>query len=262
MKRTSITTLAAHPLVQRALAGLAFLALWQAASRVGSNNYYVSSPVAVGTQLVQWVGQGSIWGYLLSTLSDTLTGFVLAACVAIPLALLLASSRFLTRVFMPFVFVMVSTPKVIVAPMLILWVGTGNPPVIALSFVSAFFLIFLNVESGLSNVPQAYLTTAAILGAGRWTTAIKFRLPAAAPFIATGLHQGLIYAFHGAVLGEMTASNNGLGYLIVYSATAADSTAVIAGLAVVGLISYLLISVLRAGMSRGMASATEMESVA
>jgi NitT/TauT family transport system permease protein len=248
-----------HPAIHRLVGILVVLALWQVWSSLGGDGYYISTPFAVAAQLSAWVQDGSIWGYILSTLENTLAGFLLAAVAAVSCALLFASFRFLERVFDPFIFIAFSTPKVIVAPLLILLVGIGNPPVVALSFVSAFFLIFFNAQSGLSNVPAAYLNTAAILGAGKLATAIKFRLPAAAPFVATGLHQGLIYAFHGAILGEMTASNNGLGYLIVYSATSADSTAVIAGLTVVGAISFLLIYTLKISISRGTISSGQME---
>jgi NitT/TauT family transport system permease protein len=254
--------LTSHSAMHRVLGLLLALALWQAGSELSGDAYYVSSPARVMAQLARWVEDGSIWGYLVSTLANTLVGLLLASVAAISCALLFASHRWLGRIFSPFIFIAFSTPKVIVAPLLILCVGVGDPPVIALAFVSAFFLIFFNALSGLSQVPEAYISTAAILGAGKWTTAVKFRLPAAAPFVATGLQQGLIYAFHGAILGEMTASNNGLGYLIVYSATAADATAVIAGLSIVGAISFLLIAALKAGMVRGIVAAQNMEPVA
>lgn len=235
---------------QRAAGVALLLALWQAASIFGLNSYYISSPLAVAGQMLQWFESGYLWPHLVATLADMTAGFVLAAVGAVSLALLLVSSDVLGRVLAPLLFVAYSTPKVVLAPLLIILVGTGRPPVIILALASSFFVVFFNAYEGLRGVPQAYINNAAILGANRWTTAVKFRLPGAAPFLISGLHQGLIYAFHGAILGEMTASDTGMGYVIIYSATAMDSTAVLAGLALVGAISYLLLRLLKGGFDR------------
>lgn len=236
--------------VQRAIGFIVILAAWQLFSGSGLNSYYVSSPLAIAEQLVQWTQSGYIWPHLLATVSDMLTGFALAALVAVPLALLLGSHDLLARVFGPLLFVAYSTPKIVLAPLLIVWIGVGHPAVVTLAFVSSFFIVFFNTHEGVRRVPQAYLNTAAILGAGAWTTATKFRLPAAAPFLLSGLHQGLIYALHGAILGEMTASDSGMGYVLIYSATTADSTAVLAALVVVGAASYALVRLLKGTFDR------------
>jgi len=237
--------------LQRALGIAAVLAFWQVASTFGLNSYYVSSPLAIADQIAQWTASGYIWPHLVATLTNMMLGFTLAAAAAVSFALLLGSSDLLGRVFGPLVFVAYSTPKAVLAPLLIVWIGIGRPPVIALAFLSSFFVVFFNVYEGVRNVPQAYINTAAILGANTWNTAIKFRLPAAALFVASGLHQGLIYAFHGTILGEMTASDTGIGYIIIYSATAMDSTAVLAGLAILGGISYALVRLLKVALDRG-----------
>lgn len=236
--------------LQRAIGIIVILVTWQLLSGIGLNSYYVSSPLAVAAQLVQWIKSGYIWPHLLATLSNMLTGFVIAAALAVALALALGSHDLLGRLFSPLIFVAYSTPKVVLAPLLIVWIGIGRPAVVTLAFVSSFFVVFFNAHEGIRRAPQAYINTAAILGAGAWTTATKFRLPAAAPFLLTGLHQGLVYAFHGAILGEMTASDTGIGYVIIYSATAMDSTAVLAALVVIGAVSYVLVRLIRGGLDR------------
>lgn len=133
---------------------------------------------------------------------------------------------------------------------------------IILAFVASFFVVFFNVYSGVRSVPQSYLNSAAILGAGPWSTAFKFRLPAAAAFVLSGLHQGLIYAFHGVILGEMTCSDTGMGYVVIYSATAMDSSAVIAALTIIGAISYALLRVLQGGIERDVVPAIDAGPIA
>ncbi len=140
----------------------------------------------------------------------------------------------------PFIFAAYSMPKIVLAPALILWLGIGQLPAIALSAVTAFFLVFFNLYLGLKNVPRIYTDTAALMGASALDTALKFRLPAASAYLATGISQGLIYAFHGTLVGEMTSSNTGMGYLILFAGSKMDSTGVMAGLCIVGLLAVLL----------------------
>jgi NitT/TauT family transport system permease protein len=171
----------------------------------------------------------------------TAAGFAAAAIVAIPLALLISGSRFLDDVFSPFIFAAYSMPKIILAPALILWLGIGRAPAIVLSAVTAFFLVFFNLYLGLKTIPGIYADTAALMDASPLDTAFKFRLPAAAPYLAVGLSQGIIYAFHGTVVGEMTASNTGIGYLIIFAGSKMDSTGVMAGICIVAILAVSMI---------------------
>jgi NitT/TauT family transport system permease protein len=255
-------SIASHPTFQRAASIVALIALWQAASAVGLNSYFVSSPSEVVLKLWAWIASGEIWPHLFATVTNMMIGFVFAAIAAVGLSLLFSSNRLVEKVFSPLLFVAFSTPKIVMAPILMLWVGIGQPSVVILAFIAAFFTIFFNINAGVRSVPDAYLNTAAILGASPLTTALKFRLPAAAPFILAGLHQGLIYAFHGAILGEMTASDTGIGYLIIYGATSQDSTQVIAGLTVIGAVSYFLLRLINLAAERGVAPATDAGPVA
>jgi NitT/TauT family transport system permease protein len=132
----------------------------------------------------------------------------------------------------------------VLAPALVVWLGIGQLPAIVLSAVTAFFLVFFNLYLGLKNVPQIYNNTAALMGASAWDAALKFRLPAASAYLLTGIKQGLIYAFHGTLVGEMTSSDTGMGYLILFAGSKMDSTGVMAGLCIVGILAVLLTRVL------------------
>ena len=219
----------------------AILLLWQFGSGTVLNSYYLSTPAAVVRQIGAWVADGSLWPNLAATLMTTAAGFAAAAIVAIPLALLISGSRFLDDVFSPFIFAAYSMPKIILAPALILWLGIGRAPAIVLSAVTAFFLVFFNLYLGLKTIPGIYADTAALMDASPLDTAFKFRLPAAAPYLAVGLSQGIIYAFHGTVVGEMTASNTGIGYLIIFAGSKMDSTGVMAGICIVAVLAVSMI---------------------
>lgn len=226
--------------VQQLLVLLVIVLAWQTISGRLINAYYLSTPAAVFAQIARWIADGTLWPHLAATLATTLLGFVIAAGVAIPLALIVNGRPFLDRVLSPFIFAAYSMPKIVLAPALILWLGIGQLPAIALSALTAFFLVFFNLYLGLKNVPRVYGDTAALMGAGPLATALKFQLPAASAYLMTGISQGLIYAFHGTLVGEMTSSNTGMGYLILFAGSKMDSAGVMAGLCVVGLLAVLL----------------------
>lgn len=229
-----------RPAVQQLLVLLVIVLAWQVVSGRLINAYYISTPAAVFAQIVRWVTDGTLWPHLAATLATTLLGFTIAAAVAIPLALIVNGRPFLDRVLSPFIFAAYSMPKIVLAPALILWLGIGQLPAIALSALTAFFLVFFNLYLGLKNVPRIYTDTAALMGASSLATALKFQLPAASTYLMTGISQGLIYAFHGTLVGEMTSSNTGMGYLILFAGSKMDSAGVMAGLCIVGLLAVLL----------------------
>jgi NitT/TauT family transport system permease protein len=206
--------------------------------------YYISTPALIGARLADWFSSAVVWPHLANTLTSTVVAFAIASSLATLLALVIANSRFLADTMEPILFAAFSTPKIVIAPLLIIWVGVGTLPAIALGTISAFFVIFYGSFGALRDVPKSYLDTAAVLGAGYWTRAIQFRLPAAAVYVLAALQQGMIYAFHGVILGEMTASDTGMGYLIVYSATSQDAASVFAGLVIVGVVSLVMAAVL------------------
>src|ERR1700753_612319 len=108
---------------------IALLAVWQlAASHRPGVTYYISAPSAIGKQIADWFASGSIWPHLLSTLGTTLSGFVLAAVLGVLHAVPIAGVRFADRVLSPLISAAYATPKVVLAPVLILWVGVGKPP--------------------------------------------------------------------------------------------------------------------------------------
>jgi NitT/TauT family transport system permease protein len=235
---------------------------WQCTAAFPSGDYLVSSPAHAFGRLLEWARDGFLWPHIAATAENTGLGFGLAVIVALAAAVILCAEPILQKIVEPLAFISFAMPKVIFAPMLILWIGVGRPSVVVMSFLSSFFVIFFNVLSGIDSVPRAYVDTAVLLGAGRWATAFKFQLPAAAPFIFSSLSQGLIYAFHGCVLGEMTSSNLGLGYVILYFVSSADSTGVVAALIVVGLLSYLLIILMNAVARRAAAPLINSENLA
>ena len=218
-----------------------FLAAWESTSGLLVASYFISRPSAVGHKLLEWAASGYLWPHLVFTLVTTVLGFAIAAISGTALGLILGSNDRLGQIFKPFIYAGFTLPKVVLAPLIIFWFGIGFQPSLIMSAITGFFFVFFNVYSGIIKTNQNLLNMVKILGASGAVTTLKVRLPSAMPEVFHGLHQGLIYAFHGAVVGEMTASNRGMGYVIVYASTEMDSSAVIAGLVVLGIASYALV---------------------
>lgn len=235
---------------------LAALVVWQLGSGVLFNAYYLSNPFDIGRQILAWALDGYLWHHLAATLLNTVTGFVLAALFGIGAALLLGSLPLLDRILAPFIYGLYALPKIVLAPLLLLWFGVGSVPVVFMAFVTGFFMVFFNVYSGVRQTSQALLNAASLMGAGPWTLAVKVRLPAARPYVALGLQQGLVYAFHGAIVGEMTSSTSGLGYALVYAASDMDANGVLALLAVLGAITVVLLRAVERALSAPAGSRT------
>lgn len=219
----------------------ALLGLWQFGAGRLFSPYFLSRPSDIARQLVDWVATGYLWQHLAATLVSTGLGFAGAAIGGLAVALLVGSSPLLDRIFGPLLYLAYSLPKVVLAPALILWFGVGWVPPVLMAFVTGFFMMFFNCYAGIRAVSPSLLDSVRIMGAGPLTLAFKIRLPAALPFIATGLQQGLVYAFHGTIVGEMTASNLGMGYVLVLAAENMDATGVVAALAVIGGITFILL---------------------
>lgn len=226
------------------------LGFWEWASGRIVNAYFVSKPSDIAKQVVEWFSSGYIQPHIISTFEVTVFGFVVAAVAGVALALVLAVNPTIDEVLTPFVYVAFSLPKIALAPLLIFWVGVGKMPPLLLATITAFFLVFFNAYTGIRSVSPALIKSVTLMGSGAIDLAVKVRLPAAAPYISQGLCQGLIYAFHGAIVGEMTASNLGLGYVLVYAATDMDSTAVMAGLTILGVISYVIVTAIEYVLKR------------
>ena len=231
-----------------ALAG--FLALWHFGSGTLFNHYYLGTPLAVAEQLVDWTRSGYLLPHIVATAQTTALGFAVAAIAGIALAVPMATSSWVDRVLTPFIYTGFSLPKVVLAPLMIFWLGVGFLPCLAMSALTAFFFVFFNAYHGIRNVSPALINAVQLMGASRLQMLFAVRLPAAAPQLTQGLHQGLVYAFHGAIVGEMTASNLGIGYVLIFASTDMDTTGVISGLVVLAGITVILTRLLYFLMER------------
>ena len=179
------------------------------------------------------------------TLLESLYGFLLAFLLGVPLAVAIAGSRTLNLMFYPLLIATQSLPKVALAPLILVWLGTGMESKLAIAWLVAFFPIVVDTATGLRNTPAEFLDLATAVRASAFQTFWKIRFPAALPFVISGSKVAITLAVIGAVIGEFIGSNEGLGNLLLVANSQVNVSlafACLIGLAVIGIGLYAAVA--------------------
>ena len=189
---------------------------------------------AQGSRLA-WLVSGELPQDAVGSLYRVLVGFLIGGGVALPLGLLMGRRPLVHDLFAPLLEVLRPIPPIAFIPLSILWFGLGNPPALFLIALGAFFPVLVNTIAGVRNVDAIYIRAAQNLGAGERVLFRRVILPAAMPYILTGVRVGIGVAFIVVIVAEMTAVNKGLGYRILEAREFMWSDKIIAGMISIGL---------------------------
>ncbi len=229
----------------RVLVGIAFLALWHAASGRWIDTLLISSPEAVGARLWRWTLDGTLWDNLSVTLEATAFGFLIGCGVGFLLGLLFGRFQMLAEVFDPYITAIYSIPKIALAPLFIIWFGIGIESKVAVSAAIVFFVIFLNTYTGVREVDPLYVNTTRIMGGGEFAVLRYVIVPSAASWVITGLKVSVPYALVGTVIGEFMSSNQGIGFLISQATGLFNTASVYAGIIVLAAVGAIINTALK-----------------
>jgi len=222
----------------------AFLLAWEAASGTLVPKFVASSPSAIGKVLGGWLADGSLWRHLRATLTEMAAGYVVGAGGGIAAGLALGFLPRAERIASPFVAALYALPKIALAPLFVIVFGIGLESKIVLVAITVFFLLLYNTLDGIRDIDRDLPQALAVMGASRAEIVRKAMLPATLPWIFTGLRIAVRYAFTAAVLGELIAGNEGIGFLIEYAAGQYNSAGVYAGVLVLVIFSVGLTELL------------------
>lgn len=228
--------------------------LWQALAMVGwLNPHVLPSPVAVVVKWIEyaapltafdpaegsrvtWMFSGELFHDTLGSMYRVVVGFAIGAGLALPLGLAMGSSRIMYAWLNPLMQVLRPIPPIAYIPLAILWFGLGNAPALFLIALGAFFPVLMNTIAGVRQVDSIYIRAARNLGVDRKTMFIRVMLPAAVPYILTGMRIGIGTAFIVVIVSEMIAVNNGLGFRILEAREYFWSDKILAGMISIGLL--------------------------
>lgn len=222
----------------------AFLALWTLVSHRLNSPVLLPPPIEILKTYGELIADGSLAGDVKASLVRVFAGFMIAASLAVPLALLLAYSRILRGLVMPLIAFVRPIPPIAWIPLAILWMGLGDPPSYFITAIAAFFPIFLNSFVGGSSLHEEHINAARSLGAKPAALLATVMLPSALPMIATGLRIGLGQAWMAVVTAELIAAQSGLGYMIQISRLGLETARVLVGMTIIGLLGALMIGAL------------------
>ncbi|MDI7742378.1 ABC transporter permease [Lysinibacillus fusiformis] len=192
-----------------------------------------------------------LWPAMQITIFESVIGFLLSAVVGIGISVLLASSRVLEISLYPYAVILQTIPIIAIAPIIVIWFGSGFNSIVIISFLIGFFPIVSNTLMGLNSVDKNMGDLFKLYNANKWQTMMKLRIPAAMPFIMSGLKVSCTLAIIGSITGEYIAGigggKGGLGYAITVAAVQLKTpylfACAIAG-ALFGIVFYLMVSMI------------------
>jgi NitT/TauT family transport system permease protein len=220
-----------------------FLIAWEVFVRtMGIGKLLLPPPSSVAGEAAKFAGL--LASSSVITLIEAALGFVIAAFVGIGLALIVTYSASVGPVIMTTLVAINATPKVAVAPILIIWLGLGIESKVALAFLLSFFPIVVNAVRGFSDVPNDLMNLYRLLQATPFQIFRKVRLPSAMPAIFDGFKIALPVALIGAVAGEFVAARSGIGFQIVLAFSNFNSALVFAAVIVIAVEATILFQIL------------------
>ena len=218
---------------------IAVVALWQVlCTGLNVSEFIFPSPLRIADQLneFKWIIAGHAW----RTFWVTMSGFGLAIVVGVLLGFVIGSSRLAYTAIYPLMTAFNALPKAAFVPILVVWFGIGAGPAILTAFLISFFPIMVNIATGLATLEPELEDVLRVLGAKRWDVLVKVGLPRSLPYFYGSLKVAITLAFVGTTVSEMTAANEGIGYLLISAGSSMQMGLAFAGLVVVGAMAMVM----------------------
>jgi NitT/TauT family transport system permease protein len=233
---------------------LGLLIFWQLLVSLGGYRAFIlPGPLLVVQRFVEAASSGILWEHTSTTLLEALGGFGLALVVGTLLGYLLAHMPWLERTLAPLLAASQAVPIIAVAPLVMLWTGTGLRSKILIAALITFLPILLNTVIALRGIPRELREMALISGANRWQMLRYVELPLSLPVLFGGIRTGLALATTGAVVGEFIAGSIGLGAMINIARQTFDTPLVFVALLLLASITltfYVLATALERALVR------------
>lgn len=217
------------------------LVLWQALVKVFAiRQFILPAPTDVYEALIKY--HDPIFASAAFTLINTLSGFAIGILVGVLLGIVIGTWRLAYAGLYPILIGINSVPKAAIVPILVIWMGIGQPPAITTAFMLSFFPIAVNVAAGLATTEPELEDVLRSLGASKLDILWKVGIPRSLPYFFASLKVSITLAFVGAVISETLASNDGIGYLMVQAASQFRTPLMFAGVTVIaamGIATYV-----------------------
>ena len=227
--------------VLRVLILVLFLTIWETAGQTGMiDTFFFSSPSMVASFFLKMVFDGSFFTHTGITLLETLLSFLLITIISILAATALWYSKTLSEISEPYLVVLNSLPKSALAPLFIVWLGTGINTIIVAGISVAIFGSVISLYAGFKHVDAEKLKLIYTLGGNRFDAFHKVVLPSCVPVLLSNMKVNIGLALVGVIIGEFLAARRGLGYLIIYGSQVFQLNMVITSIIILCVIAMVL----------------------
>ena len=204
--------------VRRVISLLVLISVWEIMSRTGLiNPFYAPAPSEVLRVVVSLFVEGTIFRHLEATFAAALAGLVIGLGLGIFLGFAAALISWVADVLEPIMLLLNAIPRVILAPLFVIWLGIEIPSKVALAVVLVAVLIFFAVYNGIKDVNQLLVDRVRTLGGGRMDLLREVYIPSVTAWVLGSLKVAVGFAFTGACVGEFVAATRGLGYLLQFA---------------------------------------------
>ncbi len=206
---------------------------------------FLSYPTAIVKAAIVMTMSGELVKALSTSLQTLLIGFVTAAVIGVVAGLLIGRYRMVDAATDWLINALYATPLVAITPLVILWFGLGETAKLFIIVILAVFPIIINKAAGVRNVPQALIDVSTAFAASERQVFVKIILPAAVPYMMTGLRLGIGRAIMGMVVAEFFTAITGLGAVIVKYGNQYDTASMFVPILVLMVLGIVLTALVR-----------------
>ena len=229
----------------RLLVAAVLVGLWEAGVHLGwIDPFFFSSPSAIAGTLAKQFSSGAIYKHIAATLQEALWGLVLGALGGAVLAWLATRSAALADLLDPLLLLLNSVPRIVLAPIFVMWLGIGMNSKIAVAFFLVFVVVFFAVAAGIREVDRTLVERIAVLGGSQRDLLVEVYLPSVLSWVFSSLRVAVGFAFTGAIVGEFVGASSGLGYLMNFAQGSQNASLMMATVVIIMAVIAVLFAVL------------------
>jgi NitT/TauT family transport system permease protein len=222
------------------------LLIWEFATRAGLiRAVFFSSPTAIAGAAWTLFSRGTIWEDIGVSMEEFALGFLSASILGIVVGVAAGWSRRINALASPWIAAWYATPHIALIPLIVLWFGIGLSYKVFYVFLVAFFSVTINAMVGVQSAENRYLEVARSFGAGQRMQLRTVVLPAAVPYIMTGLRLGAGRAWVGVVVAELVGANHGIGFMINLAGQMLNMSQAMFGIVLLGIFGIAIGELMR-----------------
>jgi len=218
-----------------------FLLLWEFLSNKEIiNSFLFSSPSAIFKLLKQYIESGELYTHISVSVYETLLGLIIGTLLGIIMAIILWWSKTLAKIMDPFLVVLNALPKTALAPIFIIWAGTGVKGIVVVAISISLILTIISAYNYFISIEEEKIKMLKSFGANKWQILTKLVIPGNMVNLVNIVKINIGMSWVGVIMGEFIVSRAGIGYLVVYGSQIFKLDLVMMGVLVLAIIAYVM----------------------